>query len=337
MADRLNIGPLAGGGLVLSWRCSSRCRHCLYGSGPWRTDGRPASDADLDRLLDDLHARAPHAAWHIGGGEPFLDPDLLEKTIDGMVRRGMFLQYVETNASWVTDPGQTEALLRRLAGVGLRCLLISVSPFHAEFVPLARTRLLIQAARRFLPHAPLVWIPDFLTDLEGIDADHPLPFDTFLAGHGRDYGVGLTERYGLVAAGRTGRFLAAQGATFPTDELLRQAPCRRRLADTSHFHVDAEGNYVPGLCAGLRWPWSSLPGPIDLAGFPLLQHLADGDLAGLWKKAVLAGFEGLPAYASPCDLCTHVRQFFYARDPAACPELGPAGFYDPRSLPAYLD
>ena len=68
----------------LGYRCPSACRHCLYNAGPHRRDGAPESVTALSELLDELARRAGRARYHIGGGEPFLDLDLLEAAVGGL-------------------------------------------------------------------------------------------------------------------------------------------------------------------------------------------------------------------------------------------------------------
>jgi hypothetical protein len=328
MKTTLHIGELYGGGLVLGYRCSSRCRHCLYGCGPHRRDGL-GSPEDLHRVLDELAARAPHARYHIGGGEPFLEPALLEAAVVGLAERGLALDYVETNGSWARDERSARETLRHLARLGLRCILVSVSPFHAEFIPVARTRTAIRAAEAELPNGAFVWLPDFFPDLSEA-GEGRLDLAARLARLGPEYGRGLVQRYGLVTGARAGRFLATQGELHPAGRFRDAALCRGRLADTSHFHVDLEGNYVPGLCAGLRLPVEEVPGAVDLARYPLLGLLLDGGPAALVDHARPLGFAPLQGYASACDLCTHVRAFLAAHAPS--PELGPAAFYSSESL-----
>jgi len=64
----MHIGALQGGGLVLGYRCSSRCRHCPYACGPHRRDG-DGDDQALEQVLDLLAERGPGARYHIGRGE----------------------------------------------------------------------------------------------------------------------------------------------------------------------------------------------------------------------------------------------------------------------------
>lgn len=330
--DRPHIGPLLGGGLVLGYRCSSRCQHCLYGAGPHRRDGEAEGEEALELLLDELARRAPHAAYHIGGGEPFLLRERLVQAIDGLQRRGLKLEYVETNAAWATERAHVEETLEELADHGLRCLLISLSPFHAEFVPLSRTLGLIEAARRILPSGAFVWIPEFLADLRSISPTEKLDLDALLAERGDRYAQELADRYGLVPAGRAGRFLRRYGVRRPWRDVASGAPCRSRLTSTSHFHVDGQGNYLPGLCAGLVIPLEEVPGEVDLGRYPVLRALVRGGPAALVELAAEAGFVPGPGYASACDLCTDVRLFMWRRGGERYSELGPPGFYDERSL-----
>jgi hypothetical protein len=328
------IGELAGGGLVLGYACPSRCRHCLYGCGPHRKDGKPDSD-QLELLLDLLASRASRAAYHIGGGEPFLDVALLRQAVRGMVERSLHLEYVETNAAWVRDQEQAEQQLAELAGEGLGCVLVSLSPFHAEFVAPERTIALIAAANRVLPGGAFVWIPDFFDELrEGPPAER-LDLSRMLDVRGDRWAISLASRYGLVPAGRAGRYLARHGHLSPWEELVARAPCRSRLTSTAHFHVDGQGRYVPGLCAGLVLPLSELPGPVDPARAPVVARLLAGGLGALLEHARDRGFEPLERYSAACDLCTHVRKQLYSVEPT--PDLGPEGFYDDRSVSGYDD
>ena len=332
MGETLTVGELHGGGLVLGYRCPSRCRHCLYGSGPHRRDGEPADLAELDRVLDLLAERAPRARMHIGGGEPFLDLDRLVHAVTGLAERGLALDYVETNAVWLKGRRQGEEVLRRLADAGLGCVLISVSPFHAEFIPPSRTLLLVELADRLLSRGSFVWVADFLPELAAVAPGHRLDLQARLADRSAGYARDIAQRYHLVAAARAGRFLAHQGAARPWRLLLSGADCARRLADTSHFHVDGCGGYVPGLCAGLVLPLQEVPGRIDLAKYPVLAALVRGGVGALVELAREHGFTPAERYSSPCDLCTHARKSLF---PLGFAELGPDGFYDERSVPGF--
>lgn len=335
----LRIGPLFGGGLVLGYRCSSRCRHCLYGAGPHRRDGEPADDESLDRILDLLAESGPDARYHIGGGEPFLDIDRLSHAVMGFRERGLILEYVETNAFWAKDRDHAEGVLSSLAAEGLSSVLVSLSPFHSEFVPLSRTLAAIEAAERILPGGAFVWIPGFLSEVNAVDDGGLLDLDALLADRGERYAQGLADRYGLVPAGRAGRYLHEHGRRLPWRDVVagNEGLCRARLADTSHFHVDCEGLYVPGLCAGIVLPFDEVSemNDIDLDRYRLLRTLVEGGPAALVEFACDKGFKPSETYASACDLCTHVRLALGEEGGSHWPELGPDGFYNAHSVPGY--
>lgn len=329
MSDALFIPPLEAGGIVLGYRCPARCRHCLYGCGPHRSPMDVPPEA-LEKLLDGLARHGPRVRYHVGGGEPFLDLARLGRVVRGLAERHLCLDYVETNASWVRSRDQAEEVLAGLAEDGLNCVLVSLSPFHAEHIPLSRTLHLVAAARRVLPEGAFVWMPHFLEDLSDQDPESVLDLQEHLLRQGDGYARELSTRYALVPGGRAGRFLHVWGQRIPWERLTGGGSCARRLGDTTHFHVDLEGRYVPGLCAGICLPFEEVPGPVDLDRYPVLHALVRGGVGALVEYAMSeAGFQPRDTYGSACDLCAHARGFLL---PLEYDELAPVEFYDTRSL-----
>lgn len=330
----LVIPPLSGGGIAVGWRCTSRCRHCLYGCGPHRRDGLIREGRSLDGLLDTLAHRTPHAALHVGGGEPFHDLPLLVEVVSGVVERGLRLEYVETNAAWVRGRDHASRTLEMLAEHGLRSLLVSASLFHAEFVPPGRTLALVEAASRVMD-AVIVWLPEQLTEISTLPRSERFDLERTILERGQPWLASVAADYGVIAGGRGGRLYASAGACHDWTAIPSSPTCAERLASTSHFHVDLSGCYVPGLCAGIVLPLECVPGEIDLEGRVVLGRLLEGGVRELAEWAVRdEGFVPDPGgYSGPCDLCTHVRTHL-ARS-GDYPELGPAGFYDVRSVPGF--
>lgn len=333
MQQSLRIGKLLGGGLILGYRCSSRCRHCLYGCGPNRRDGEPEDDVALEAMLDKLTEHAPQAVYHIAGGEPFLDLERLKKTVTGMTRRGLRIEYVETNAFWVRSQDHAEGVLEDLSARGLACVLVSLSPFHAESVPLQRTLALIEAAKRVLARGPFVWLPTMVPYLGDYPADRPVSLDEVIAEKGDAWALDMAAHYSFVPTARGGRFLHRHGMRIPFGKVVKMdAACKAHLKNTTHFHVDFEGKYVPGLCAGLVLDFDEVPGKVDLEKYPVLRALVSGGPEELFRLAGQHGFEPHETYSSPCDLCTHMRFHLFGQDFS---ELGPEGFYHPDSVPGF--
>ncbi len=339
------LESFSGGGIVLGYRCNSRCRHCLYACGPHRRDGGVPPDGDgvapsaVERLVE-LLARSPmrKAVFHVGGGEPFLDPDLLCRVLSLSAEAGLRVEYVETNAFWASDEESTSSMLERVSRAGCRSLLVSLSPFHAEFVPWRRPLGAASAASGKLPGGAFLWLSAFVEDLREWPPDEVIDWGRFCASRDSRWKESLLRRYGLVQGGRAGRFAAVEaGVRLSASAAAAASPCRGRLADTTHFHVDTAGYYVPGLCAGLQVPLEETleAGGIVLDGYPLLEALWRGGAGAALELARGYGFRASDSYSSPCDLCTHIRFHLYAVARGEFPELGPPGFYAARSLAPY--
>ena len=63
-------------GIILSYRCHSGCKHCLYNCGPhWEKE--PMSAETLREALEAVTVWPRTPQVHLTGGEPFLFFDLL--------------------------------------------------------------------------------------------------------------------------------------------------------------------------------------------------------------------------------------------------------------------
>ncbi|MFW6161722.1 MAG: radical SAM protein, partial [Planctomycetota bacterium] len=137
------------GGLMLTYRCSAACRHCMYACSPrWPADWM--SEADVERGLAALARYIQPSPFgpegvslnhglHFTGGEPFLNYDLLLHATRVAAEVGVPSTFVETNAFWCASEETTREKLEALREAGLRGIMISVNPFFAEFVPFERT------------------------------------------------------------------------------------------------------------------------------------------------------------------------------------------------------
>lgn len=327
MFSKLRIGRLVSGGLITNYFCTSACRHCLYNCGPGRAKQYidPTAAAETLRRVKSLGC----PAVHIGGGEPLLRPRELGEVLDAARRAGVSIDYVETNASWFTEADAAVALLSELRSKGLSTLLVSISPFHNEHIPLAKTLGVIQAARRAGVRI-LPWVTEFLRDLEGFDAARPHGLAEYEERYGGDYLRRTLDRYWIHMGGRALETFRPLLRSRTLEHVLRETPgnCARELTDTSHFHVDVHGNYIPGLCAGLAVALQDLGGALSEERYPLLTCLFARGIRGLHDMASKAGFSALrPGYLGKCDLCTDIRRWLVHNGSDGVPELRPLDFY----------
>jgi hypothetical protein len=318
-------------GIILTYRCQSGCKHCLYNCGPrW---GKEAMAPDALRQALEAVATWPQTPQvHLTGGEPFLHFPLL---LEG-VRLGTELGircYVETSASWCTD--ETEMLERfaTLHKAGLQTILISCSPFHAEKIPPIRTLRAVRAALDvFGTDRVIVYLPNFLEIVQLFDIERPTP----LSRYEEEFGIEgarriLWQGYAIISGGRSGYELGHLIPRYPA-MAFAQADCSGDILYAHHSHFDLYGNFISGFCGGLRvGDWHDLPR--ILADFqagrypPLIEVLVERGAYGLFEMAQEQyGYEPLPdGYAGKCHLCVDVRRHLVGDGDFE--ELRPPGFY----------
>lgn len=322
------ISHLASGGMITNYFCTSRCRHCLYNCGPhWEKNyiDRHVAKENLSIVLA-LGCRS----IHIGGGEPMLRPDGLGETLEVAAHLGMTVEYVETNSSWFQDIESAEAVLTMLRHKGLSTLLVSISPFHNEFIPFFKVQGVIAACRKSGIHV-FPWITDFVEDLNQFDRQKTHDFAEFENTFGKDYLSGVLKRYWIHLGGRALDTFRPILIQWPFQQILDKHPdgCARELSDTSHFHVDLFGNYIPGLCSGLAIATQDLGNPLPEKQYPILTTLFRWGINGIYKLARQRyGFVPKGSgYVNKCDLCMEIRTFMVKNQPEKWTELRPKGFY----------
>ncbi len=322
------IKNLISGGMITNYFCTSRCRHCLYNCGPhWekRYIDRHVAEKNL-KMVRSLGCRS----IHIGGGEPMLRPDDLGQVLQVAAASGVAITYVETNSSWFKDIESARAVLTMLRKKGLRTLLVSITPFHNEFIPFYKVQGVIEACHNSGIQV-FPWIADFVKDLNRFDIQKPHAVELFENAFGKDYLLNVLKRYWIHMGGRALDTFRPVLKQWSWQQILDEHPngCTSELFDTSHFHVDLFGNYIPGLCSGLAVAIQDLGRPLSEKQYPLLTTLLVSGVKGIYELAG-GGYGFVPqrsGYLNKCDLCMEIRTFLVKNRPGKWAELRPEAFY----------
>ena len=122
-------------GILFTYRCSIRCRHCLFGCAAERPDVAmtPRQCADALALLHETGRIV-----HVAGGEAMLYWERLAEAAVLAHAEGNAPHFIETNCSFAVNDAVVRERLGFLKAHGMRGVLASADPFHQEHVPPAR-------------------------------------------------------------------------------------------------------------------------------------------------------------------------------------------------------
>jgi hypothetical protein len=321
------IDRLDSGGLITNYYCTSKCRHCLYGCSPsW---GREYIDAETTEKNIRKIKRLACRSIHIGGGEPFLNPDGLKTVVEAVCALGVHIEYVETNSSWYRDKDSACQLLSSLKERGLSRLLISISPFHNEHIPFYKVKGVIEACRA-VNMGMFPWIMDFYGEVDAFDDQEKHSIQEYTDKYGPKYLVDLPSRYWIHFGGRALKTFSDVLRMRPYEEILssNRGGCIE-LGNVSHFHIDLFGNYIPGLCSGLSIHRNDLGHEINPEKYPLLHILFYRGISELLDLvSEEGGFIPSERYLSKCHLCLDLRRHLVLERRAEYAELRPIAFYE---------
>ena len=128
--------PLFRVGLLLTYRCNAKCRHCFFECSPSRTGVMPRQTAQ--RVINESLSLG--AEWvSFSGGEPFLEHDLLKELVTLSSGKGLKTEVV-TNGFWGKTKEEAYSALKPLIEAGLDVLNLSVDDLHGEYVPIESVR-----------------------------------------------------------------------------------------------------------------------------------------------------------------------------------------------------
>jgi hypothetical protein len=335
----LKVPKPISGGIFLTYKCSSRCKHCMYACSPrWKADWINPEDARkvLRNFSEAFEGRYPRGYREVGvnlglhftGGEPFLNFDLLLDLVRMADEYEMPSLFVETNCFWaVTDEAAREKLTQ-LREAGLHGILISVNPFILEYVPFERTLRAIRVAREIFGGSTMIYQEGFRHQIERLRIKGTMPLEEYL----RKAGPSSMYYAELLPMGRACYDLCHLFTRHPAREFFGMS-CGAELTRPWHVHVDNYCNYMTGFCGGISLGdagrMDEICSGIDLEDRPVLARLvSDRGIRRLYEFAVEEhGYRELEdGYVSKCHLCVDIRRHI-AEQTDEYQELKPREFY----------
>ena len=332
--------PISGG-LILSYKCSAACRHCMYACSPkWESNW--ITEDDLSIILSQLSRHiepAPYGPKSIGlshglhftGGEPFLNFELLCTAVGIAESLNIPSTFVETNAVWCTDDETTKKKLTDLKILGLKGVMISVNPFYAEFVPFSRTERCIRMSLEIFGQNVFIYQIEYYKKFKKWGLTDRVPFEKYLK---METSRNLFRNIEFFISGRTPytlREMLEDHFNRFSGRQLCSVSCSPPFLREWHNHFDNYGNYMPGFCGGISFGNCRnldqlLTVGIDPDRKPVLAYLAREDFQGLFDFACQRGYEETPeGYFSKCHFCIDMRKYLVSID--NFDELTPKQFY----------
>jgi hypothetical protein len=333
MKDKLYIKEPISLGLILSYKCTSECMHCMYACSPkWSANW--ISEKDVEKILNQLANKIKGSPFgkisinyglHFTGGEPFLNFELLLKAVKVAKKLNIPSMFVETNCFWSIDDKTVEEMLLQLHDAGLDGILLSVNPFILEQVPFERTERAFRISKKIFDKNVIVYQSFYYEDFRRLGIKGNLSFKEYLKKS--PFSLHYVE---LLPMGRAVYQLGYLYKKFPAKYFFGES-CMKELTREWHIHIDNYCNYVPGYCGGISLgdarDLDSLLQGIDLSDKPILNALVI-DLKNLYNFSVKEfNYKELSdGYISKCHLCLDIRRHI-AQQTNEFKELKPREFY----------
>lgn len=332
------LEPVSGG-LLLSYKFNSECRHCMYAcSQKWEADWIDREEAKkvLIQFANAFEKTYPpeydgvgvNVGLHFTGGEPFLNYDLLLDLIKTASKMRIPSLFVETNCFWSKDDEITKERLEELRAAGLHGILMSVNPFILEYIPFERTLKAIRISRKVFGGNALIYQESFLHQFRSLRIEGTLSFQEYLR-RADQYSLSYVE---LIPMGRACYILGHLYNKHPANKFFN-CSCKEELTRSWHVHVDNYFNYMTGYCGGISLGdarhLDKICRGIDLDDHPILAKLVSHNRIGkLFKLGDEEyGYKPLDdGYISKCHLCLDIRKHIAERTDEY-EELRPRDFY----------
>ncbi len=131
--------------MSITARCPIQCAHCIIDAGPHRKE-----EMRVEKAVEWIRQSAQYESGKIKtviitGGEPFCSPVLLRTILETSASLGL-VSVVVTNAFWGHSIETAEKTLGQYPQIDV--LSISTDKYHRRFIPIARVRNAMNAAKK---------------------------------------------------------------------------------------------------------------------------------------------------------------------------------------------
>ncbi|MGB9727445.1 MAG: radical SAM protein [Nitrososphaeria archaeon] len=334
--EKLLIPKPLSAGIILSYKCNSSCKHCMYASSPnWPADWMSSNQLEyIISKLSETIIQSPlgprnvgvNVGLHFTGGEPFLNFSLLSEAVKVAKKYNIPSMFVETNCFWCTCDEIVRERFKELKGYGLNGVLVSVNPFLLEHVPFERTERAINIGYEVFQKNLMVYQEYYRMLFKKLNIKATLSFKEFLER------VDLTWAYyiELLPMGRKVYKLSMLFKKYPAKYFFGRS-CYHEITRNWHIHIDNYGNYIPGYCGGMSLgnvkDYETIFDGIILDELPIIKALIT-DIRLLYNIGVkeFDYKESREGYISKCHLCVDIRKHIVEKG-GELTELKPIEFY----------
>ena len=298
--------------LDVTYKCSSQCQHCIFGSSP-RKGGLMTVEDARTYLAETKALGLTGRDVIVTGGEALLFYPRILDIIRAAADLGMApIRCVQSNGSWCTSDELTRHRLAELRDAGLGGMFFSADPFHQQFVPIERVRrgvriaeevfgpeqVHVSSSRSYMDAPAVVSVAEYIEKLRGSPP---------------------------VMVARAAWALADHMPKIPLDEIL-EMKCRggRQDIDPSsvwQINVDAYGCVSSWVCSGILLGNAHETPFAEIVSRPLneqpalVQDLVERGPGAMLGMAEEHGFRPKDRYVSKCHLCWDIREAIHTHYP----------------------
>jgi len=221
--------PVRSAGLITNYRCTFQCKHCLYCSSPKIEE--EVDEEVLREIIEQLENTVPWVDLHIGGGEPLIDFERAKRIISYIKTKKITLEYMETNGFLLLK--DWERKLRELKESGLLCMLLSISPFHNEFISFDNTKKVFEEIVSVFGDAGIFpWHTGYFYFLKKVSPEKPVKLEDFFKNFSKEEILYQLTSVMYIQPGGRAASLFSEYMDLHSPEKLFRKDCRKARSKT---------------------------------------------------------------------------------------------------------